>query len=246
MDKSHILCETFNNKIKYDIQKAQHIKKSRYTIENDDYDMTWFCFIDTLDTYASNLENLYNNFTNQYNYKQHILKIIVCSKLKDTENYEDFISIILKYSKLLINISYIVKNINYYSDVVNASFEHCDTPYLTIIGIMDNHDVNFTDICCKYLDMNPNIDITFSSYKVTEQDYTEFITFEKNKMIFASNFSQILFPNTGIVWRQCLYNLIGPVTNCISRYVIRNYLQKCLKYHLNISCCNDKPLYSIL
>ena len=245
MDKSHILCETFNNKIKYDIQKAQHIKKSRYTVENDDYDMTWFCCIDTLDTYAEKLENLYNNFTNQYNYKQHILKIIVCSKLKDTENYDDFISIILKYSEFLINISYIVGNINYYADVINTSFEYCDTPYLTIIGIMDNHDVNFTDICCKYLDTNPNIDITFSSYKISENDYTECITFEKNKMIFGSNFSQIVFPNTGIVWRKHLYNLIGPVTNSNNSYVVRNYLHKCLTNHLNISCCNDIPLYSI-
>lgn len=245
MDKSHILCETFNNKLKYDIQKAQHIKKSRYIIENDNYDMTWFCFIDTLDTYADKLENLYNNFIKQCNFKHYILKIIVCSKLKDTANYDDFISIISKYSNLLINISYIVSNINNYADVVNASFEYCNTPYLTIIGIKDNHDENFTDICCKYLDMNKNIDITFSSYNVTEQDYAERITFEKNKMIFASNFSQILFPNTGIVWRKPLYNLIGPVTNCNNQYVIRNYLQKCLTNHLNISCCNDTPLYNI-
>jgi hypothetical protein len=245
MNKSHILCETFNNKIKYDIQKGQHIKKSRYTIENDACDMTWFCFIDTLDTYAIKLENLYNNFTNQHNYRQNVLKIMVSSKLKDTENYEDFISIILNYSKLLINISYTVVNINCYSDFINASFECCDTPYLTIIGIMDNHDINFTDICCKYLDTNPNIDITFSSYNITEHDYTERITFEQNKMIFVSNFSQILFPTTGIVWRQSLYNLIGPVTNCNNHYVIRNYLQKCLTYHLNISCFSDIPLYNI-
>ena len=111
---------------------------------------------------------------------------------------------------------------------------------------MDNHDAHFTDICCKHLNMNTNIDITFSSYNVTEHDYTECITFEKNKMIFVSNFSQILFPNTGIVWRQSLYNLIGPVTNCNNRYVIRNYLLKCLTHHLNISCCNDIPLYTIV
>ena len=110
---------------------------------------------------------------------------------------------------------------------------------------MDNHDVNFTDICCKYLDTNPNIDITFSSYNVTEHDYTECITFEKNKMVFASNFSHILFPNTGIAWRQHLYHLIGPVTNCNNRHVIRNYLQKCLTCHLNISCCDNIHLYNI-
>jgi hypothetical protein len=245
MDKSHILCETFNNKIKYDIQKGQQIKKSRYTIETNDYDMTWFCFIDTLDKYAVKLNNLYNNFTNQHNYKQHILKIIVCSSLKYADHYDNFISIIVNYSKLLTNISYILVNINYYADLVNTSFESCDTPYLTIIGLMDNHVENFTDICCNYLDMNSNIDITFSSYNVTENDYTESITFEKNKMIFASNFSQILFPNTGIVWRKSLYNLTGPVTNCNNRHVIRNYLQKCLSCHLNISCCNDIPLYTI-
>ena len=243
MDKSHILRETFNNKIKYDIQKGQHIKKSRYTVENENYKMTWFCFIDNLDV---TLENLYNNFTNQHNYKQHILQIIVSNKLKDTENYDNFMRELLKYSKLSINITYSVVNITCYADFVNTSFERCDTPYLNIIGILDKHDSDYADICCNYLDMNPNIDITFSSYNVTEHDYTECIKFEKNKMIFVSNFSQFLFPNTGIVWRKHVYNLIGSFTNYNNMNLIRNYLQKCIKYHLNISCCCDLPLYSIL
>lgn len=246
MDKSHILCETFNNKIKYDIQKAQDIKKSRFSIEPDDYEMTWFCLIDTLDTFADNLSNLYNNFINQHNYNHHILKIIISSKLTDNENYKDFMSIILHYSKLSINITYIVLKINNYSDFLNVSFEHCDTPYLTIIGLTDKHDVNYTDICCNYLNMNKNIDITFTSYNITEQDYTESITFEKNRMIFGSNFGQFLFTNNGIVWRKHLYNLIGPFTNYNNRiHLIRNYLLKCIKYNLNISCCYDLPLYSI-
>ena len=153
---------------------------------------------------------------------------------------------LLKYSELLKNITYIVTNINYYSDFLNTSFEQCDTPYFTIIGIMDKHDANYADVCCNYLDMNPNIDVTFSSYNIIENDYTECIKFEKNKMIFVSNFSQVLFPNTGIVWRLDLYNLIGSCTNYDNNmYVIRNYLQKCIKSHLNISCCHDEPLYCI-
>ena len=244
MDKSHILCETFSDKIKYDIQKGEHIQKSRFAFEPEDYVMTWFCLVDTLDTYDDNLLNLYNNFTNQNNNKHHKLKIIVSDKLTDTENYDDFISIITKYSQSSINITYLVVNINNYSDFLNKSFEQCDTLYLTIIGIMDKHDANYTDICCNYLDMNNNIDITFTSYNTIEHDYTECITFEKNKMIFVSNFSQFLFPNTGIVWRKHLYNLIGSFTNYNNRvHLIRNYLKKCIKQHLNISCCHDTPLY---
>jgi hypothetical protein len=248
MDKSHILCEAFNNKIKYDIQKAQYINHNhnRYNTETNTQNMTWFCFIDNLDTYVVKLEHLYNNFINQYNYTRHILKIIVSDKLKDNENYDSFICELLKYSELSINITHIVANINDYSDFVNLSFEQCDTPYLTIIGILDKHDPNYSDICCNYLDMNPNIDATFSSYNIIEKDYTECIKFEKNKMIFVSNFSKFLFPNTGIVWRQIIYNLIGSFTNYNNNiYLIRNYLKKCIKSHLNISCCHDVSLYSI-
>ena len=247
MNKSHILCETFNNKIKYDIQKGQCIKKTRYDIETDDYDMTWFCLVDTLDRYADKLSNLYNNFTNQHNYKHHALKIIISNKLTDNEHFEDFISIISKYSVLSINVTYTVVNITNYNDFLNISFEQCDTPYLAIIGIMDNHDANYTDICCNYLDKNKNIDITFTSYNIAEHDYAECITFEKNNMIFISNFSQFLFPNTGIVWRKYLFSLVGPFTSNYKNHIhlIRNYLQKCIKCHLNISCCHDVPLYSI-
>ena len=135
------------------------------------------------------------------------LDSILDSKVKDKiENYDDFISIILKYAKLLINISYTVVNINYYSDLINTAFECCDTPYLTIVGIMDKHDINFIDICCKYLDTNPNIDITFSSYNVSEHDYSECITFEQNKMIFASNFSQFLFYSRIFLWELLTAN----------------------------------------
>jgi hypothetical protein len=235
MDKSHILCETFNNKIKYDLQKAQHNSKSHAN-------MTWFCFIDNLDI---KLENLYDNFTSQHNYTRHKLKIIVSDKLRDIENYDHFINELSKYSELFKNISYIVSNIYFYSDFVNTSFEHCDTPYLAIIGIMDNHDPDYTDICCNYLNKNTNIDITFSSYNINENDYTECIQFEKNKMIFVNNFSKWIFPNTGIVWRQPLYNLIGSFTNYNNIInVLRNYLQKCLKSHLNIACCHNVPLYT--
>lgn len=245
MNKSHILCETFNNKLKYDIEKVQHINRIRYNTEPEKHQMTWFCLFDNLDTYTDQLENLYNNFTNQHNYKQNLLKIIICSKLKDTENYENFICDVVKYSALFINVMYIVININCYADFVNASFKQCDTPYLTIVGKMDNHDTNYTDICCNYLDSNPNIDITFTSYNITENDYTESIIFEKNKMLFVSNFSQFMFPNTGIVWRKNIHNLIGPFTNSKDSCLIRNYLQKCVKHHLNIACCHEVPLYTI-
>lgn len=244
MDKSHISCETFNNKIKYDIQKAQNINQNRHNTETNNNNMTWFCFMDNLDTYVVKLENLYNNFTNQHSYKKHILKIIVSDKLKDNENYDNFMRDLLKYSELSINVTHVVTNINHFSDFVNTSFERCDTPYLAIVGIMDKHDADYSDICCNYLDMNANIDITFSSYNIIENDYTECIKFEKNKMIFVSNFSKVLFPNTGIVWRQKLYNLIGSFTNYNNIYVMRNYLQKCIKSHLNISCCHGVPLYT--
>jgi len=245
MDKSHILCETFNNKIKYDIQKAENINENRHNTETNTNNMTWFCFMDNLDTYVVKLANLYNNFTNQHSYKKHILKIIVSDKLKDDENYNNFMRDLLKYSELSINVSHVVTNINYYSDFVNTAFERCDTPYLAIIGIIDKHDPDYTNICCNYLNMNTNIDITFSSYNITENNYTECIKFEKNMMIFVSNFSKVLFPNTGIVWRKKLYNLIGSFTNYNNNiYVMRNYLQKCIKSHLNISCCHGVPLYT--
>ena len=246
MNKSHVLCDTFNNKLKYDIEKLQHINRNRYNTENENPQMTWFCLFDNLDTYATQLENIYNNFTNQHNYKQCLLKIIICSNLKDTENYENFICDIVKYSTVLRNITYIVVNINYYSDFLNASFKQCDTPYLTIIGKMDKHDANYTDVCCNYLNLNSNIDVTFTSYNITENDYTEHIIFETNNMIFVSNFSQFLFPNTGIVWRTNIHNLIGPFTNSNNICLIRKYLQQCLKYHINIACCHEVPLYTIL
>ena len=96
MDKSHILCETFNNKLKYDIQKVKYMNQNRYNTETNKNKMTWFCFMDNLDSYVFKLENLYNNFIKQHNYTHNILKIIVSDKLKDTENYDNFMPVFLE------------------------------------------------------------------------------------------------------------------------------------------------------
>jgi len=163
----------------------------------------------------------------------------------DNKNYDQFMCNIVKYSTLLVNITYIIVKINYYSDFLNIAFNQCATPYLTIIGKMDSHNTDYTYICCNYLDLNPNIDITFASYNIIEHDYREQVIFEHNKMLFSSNFSKFLCPNTGIVWRKNIHNLIGPFTNSNTICLIRKYLQQCLKRHINISCCHAEPLYTI-
>jgi len=236
MDKKHVSLEAFNNKLNYDLNKLDN---------TNDSCLTWFCLIDDLDNIDKKMNHLYNIFVSQYDNSKLQLHIVVLENLCNEEKYNNFIENIKKYSDIVFNITFSVKYFDNYSDFLNYSVGVCETTYLVIVDIQDYYEKNFSSYFINYLNDNPNCDVAFSSYKITnDKDYTEEYIFQKDLMLFNSNHSTIIMPETGIVWRKDMNKIIGDfIPFKDKKYIFRDYWIKTITQKFNIKCCNDEILY---
>jgi hypothetical protein len=237
MDKTHVMLDTFNKKVSYDLNKLD---------SNETNSLTWFCLINDLENIENKFSKLYNNFVSQNDNSKIKLNIIIDEKLSNSEMYDRFVDKIQKYSEIVHNISFSIKLFEKgYSDFLIYCSEICETQYLVIIDINDELESNYSSTFINYLNENPNCDVTFSSYKITNgNDYNESFIFSKNSMLFQSNFSNSLIPETGVVWRKDMYDLIGKFLPLGSRkFIFREYWIRVLKKKFNMTCCSSEITY---
>lgn len=253
MDKQKFSLDFFNKKITYDLKKIQ---------VNDNKKLTWYCLINDLDNIDNKFHNLYTNFISQNNNKNLELKLVICETLKTNKNdvvdnlLEDeydsdniqfllFIDKISKYCELMNNISYKVEKIgNNYSNFLNYCFKNGDTDYITIVDLDDEHNINFSETCINYLNNDICCDILFSSYIISNKGYEEKFIFKKDSLVFKSNFSSINLPETSIVWRKDIYNILNEFINLNDKkYIFRAFWNKSINCNLNIKCCSSDILF---
>jgi hypothetical protein len=252
MDKTKINLQYFNRKLSYDLKKLEI---------HDNKKLTWFCLINSLDNIDNKFYNTYNNFISQNNNKNLILRLIICDSLnvvntsensENSENSDDntknaftlFIDKLSKYCELMTNISYQILHIANYSDFINYCFHHVQTHYLTIVDFNDKHNVSFSENCINYLHKNPTCDILFTSYKISNMNYVEKFVFEKDLLIFKNNFSNYNLPETSIIFRSGIYELIGKFQNLNDRtHIFRDFLKRCINYDMNIKCSDNEIMF---
>lgn len=143
------------------------------------------------------------------------------------------------------NISYKVEKIgNNYSNFLNYCFKNGDTDYITIVDLDDEHNINFSETCINYLNNDICCDILFSSYIISNKSYEEKFIFKKDSLVFKSNFSTINLPETSIVWRKDIYNILNEFINLNDKkYIFRAFWNKSINYNLNIKCCSSDILF---
>jgi len=251
MDKTKFKLENFNKKISYDLKKLE---------VDDNKKLTWFCLIDDLNNIDDKFYNLYNNFISQNNNKSLELELIICESLRKNskddnpnffeEEYDNniqfnlFMDKIIKYCELMSNISYKIEKIcGNYNNFLNCCFKKCNTHYMTIVELDDEHDIKFSETSINYLNNDPCCDILFPSYIITNNNYEEKFIFEKDVLLFQSNFSNINLPETSIVWRKDMRDIMGEFINLKDKkYILRAFWNKCINYNLNIKCCSKNIL----
>jgi hypothetical protein len=259
MDKTKHNLHYFNRKINYDLKKLEIY---------DNKCLTWFCLINSLDDIDKKFYNIYNNFISQNNNKNLILKLIICDSLnvKPTENevvntengdvnaengdvntknvFDAFIDKLTKYCELMSNISYQNVHIENYSDFINYCFQNVQTHYLTIIDLNDEHNVSFSENCINYLNKNPTCDIVFTSYTISNMNYVEKFIFEQDLLIFKNNFSSFNLPETSMIFRNGIYDLIGRFQNLNDRkHIFRDFLKRSIYFDMNIKCSNNDIMF---
>ena len=236
MDKKKIDLNYIKKKITYDLKKLEVY---------DNKNLTWFCFIDNLSDIENKFCNAYNNFISQNNNKNLLLRLVICDYLNNENDsvFNSFIEKISKYCELMNNISYQIIGIHTYSEFVNFCFVNVNTHYLTVIDLNDEHNTLFSEKCINYLNNNPTCDIAFTSYAVSNMNYTENFIFEKDLLIFKNNFSNYNLHQTSVIFRSGIYNLIGNFQNLNDKqYIFREFFKRSIDYDLNIKCCHNDVL----
>ena len=68
--------------------------------------------------------------------------------------------------------------------------------------------------------------------------------FEKDILLFKSNFSSINLPDSSIVWRKDVHDILNEfITLSDRKYIFRAFWDKCISYNLNIKCCSNDILF---
>jgi hypothetical protein len=235
LNKNHISMETFNNKINYDLSKL--------SINNSNIQLSWCCLLTFENIFY--LDNFINFFVKQnsnniylYLYIQYDLNQIIYD-IEDMMNMHN-------------NIEYIFldKSDNIYLEFYNQCIQHVNTELLTIVNVTDEFNVDFSSLFIDYLNKHPNCDIAFSSFQYINGKNKNAVSkhFEKDLLLFESNFYNLELPTSGFVWRKKIHEYIFDLDN--TDYHIQNnflyFLKKCMISHLNIMCISEEPTYSIL
>ena len=112
------------------------------------------------------------------------------------------------------------------------------------LDLNDEHNVSFSENCINYLNKNPTCDIVFTSYTISNMDYIEKFVFEKDLLIFKNNFSSYNLPQTSMIFRNGIYDLIGRFQNLNDRkHVFRDFLKRCIFHDMNIKCSNNDIMF---
>ena len=227
VNKTHITIDTFNNKINYDLSKL--------TIHSSNIQLSWCCLV-TLEN-KSHLNNFIDFFIKQDSNKIYLFLFIE----------HDLKEIIYDIEDIMItrnNIEYIFleKNHNIYAEFYNQCIQTVTSDFLTIVNINNEFNVDFSSLFIDYLNTYPTCDIAFSSFQYINDKKKDIIvkSFEKDLLLFESNFYSVELPNTGVVWRKKIHHFIYPFDS------IFYFLKKCMNAHLNIMCISENPIYSIL
>lgn len=131
-----------------------------------------------------------------------------------------------------------------YSNFLNYCFKNGDTDYITIVDLDDEHNINFSETCINYLNNDICCDILFSSFIISNKGYEEKFIFKKDSLIFKSNFGAINLPETSIVWRKDIYNILTEFINLNDKkYIFRAFMNKSIDCNLNIKCCSSDILF---
>lgn len=241
MDKTNISLEVFNKKINYDLNKLD--------VNTNVQQLTWFCFIDDLADIDTKIIQLYNNFLSQNDNSKLILHVILCESLSNDEKYSLFLENIKKYSEIVLNIKITIQNLDKnYSNFLNYCSQICTTDYLVIVDIHDKCEKIYSSYCINYLNENINSDVIFTSYKITNNNgYFENFVFNKDAMIFNSNYTSIVMPDTGVIWRKDILSFVGEFISLSNKKnIFRDFWIRVLKNKFNIKCCNNEILYKSL
>ena len=224
--KEHLLLDTFNKKICYDIEKL-----SQSPIK---YKLTWIIIINKKED-IKEMEHIIEQFLNQILIEKLFLLFFIDNTLKDN------ISIPFPHP----NISFkTFEKDNEFSSQLHQLILSLETSYITIpSSLKDIYKNNFSQIFIEYLDSTPTCDIGFSSFIYMFSSHEKIIhkIYEKDVFFFKKNIlglkkENIVFP---LVYRKNIMNLLSFQNNG------NEFLEKCFLKHLNINCVSEEELCTL-
>jgi hypothetical protein len=226
LNKDHLLLDTFNKKIYYDIEKLSHTPIK--------FKLTWIIIINKIKD-VNKIENIIKQFLNQLLLEKVYLLFLIENTLINSYNTNSF-----SYTNISFKPFKKEKNFNIELNNIILSLE---SDYITFPQVNNINKKEFSQSFIKYLDENPTCDIGFSSFSFyfTSQEKIIHKIFEKDFFFFKKNIISLHEENLIIplVFRKNIINLFPFENTGIE------FLEKCFHHHLNIKCVSKDELCKI-
>lgn len=216
MNKTHLLLDTFNNKIQYDLNKL--------IIENDTCKLTWVCFV--LNDDIIYINTFLKVFISQINYHELQLLIFV-----NQPNNSKIFNYLVQKLKVYENIKCIsfnaINNKLHFTNKLNISLPYISTIYVSILDIKKIYEINYSKKIINYLDKTLNCDIICSSINITDK------YIESDTCLFDDDLENTPVEYNGIVWRTDLIKKIHNMYG-LDKIYKPDFLIFCLYNNYNI------------
>ena len=231
LNKTHILTDTFNKKLSYDLNK--------FKIKSFTKKLTWICFLS--ESFSETLiDHLVQNFIQQEEQETIQLLFILDYSINMEELQEKSF---FQYS----NIKFL--NIENQDDFM----KNIETEFILITQLNDKYKKNYSKFCIQYLENKLNADIIFSSFKYISRNLSDN---EKEKESKYNKYKEGLYflddlemvnglesnelPNSGFVFRKSMTDLIDYSFLFMN---IKEMYSLFIKNNLNVFCISEKPFF---
>ena len=230
MNKTHINCETFNEKLNYDIMKLNkpNLKKT----------LTWNVYI--IPEKITYLASFIEEYFNQINVEEILLNLFFNPNNKNNTFKSE-----LKQQQQKTNSETSIKWIESKNEItIDEIKKYTETEYFCLIDISDTLETIFSKTHIEYLNNTPACDISTSSYYLINKNNDLLINKFKKNELFLNDVENSIGNENKLVFRTSILNLSFVVINS-SQIINTDLLQNLVHMNLNINCCSEEPLHTI-
>ena len=229
MNKHHLMLNTFNRKIKYDVDK---LSARTYSCK-----LTWCYFCENSGLHHA--DQLIHWFISQ-SVTDKLELFVFINDYTDPTTIDNMLEYSKKHNNIkIVDLSTTEIPCNFIQKI-KILVPYIDSPYVAVLDLNANmcmpYNENYSQVFINYLEVTLNCDIICSSANLTNINLDPVIQTVVNNgfMLFIENLKNVTIENTGIIWRSDMLRFL--FNTDILELDDNHFVIYCLTHNFNLFC----------
>ena len=229
MNKQHLMLNTFNRKIKYDIDK---LSARTYNAK-----LTWCYFCEKGGLHHR--EQIIDWFISQ-NVTDKLELFVFINDYTDPITIDNMLEYSKKHNNITIIDLYTIEMPCNFSQKVKTLIPYIESPYVGVLDLNANismpYNENYSQVFIDYLEVTLNCDIICSSANVINLNLDPVIQtiLNNGSMLFIENLKDTTIENNGMIWRSDMLRLL--FNTDFVELDDNDFVFYCITHNFNLFC----------